>query len=304
MKQSNSRNSAFQLTASQGGWPHLAGWPLSVPYFNSQPHKEADKDVIVPSRPIWYFNSQPHKEADFGSPSALIYTLYFNSQPHKEADVSQHTRCFGIWTFQLTASQGGWRDRYSFCPKRQDFNSQPHKEADRLIFMHSHQANLFQLTASQGGWRWNGDMYGVCRYISTHSLTRRLTRYRLDLRPQLYISTHSLTRRLTGQPDTTQNIELISTHSLTRRLTEYLTAYSSRNWYFNSQPLKEADSNFRQKHIYPKLIFLLIIHISLIFYSNHHILNYFSCKLYVFPGANVLEYFCELTFRTIILRYL
>ena len=74
--------------------------------------------------------------------------------------------------------------------------------------------------------------------------------------------------------------------------------------YFNSQPHKEADSNFRQKHIYPKLIFLLIIHISLIFYSNHHILNYFSCKLYVFPGANVLEYFCELTFRTIILRYL
>ena len=73
---------------------------------------------------------------------------------------------------------------------------------------------------------------------------------------------------------------------------------------FNSQPHKEADSNFRQKHIYPKLIFLLIIHISLIFYSNHHILNYFSCKLYVFPGANVLEYFCELTFRTIILRYL
>ena len=74
--------------------------------------------------------------------------------------------------------------------------------------------------------------------------------------------------------------------------------------YFNSQPHKEADRNFRQKHIYPKLIFLLIIHISLIFYSNHHILNYFSCKLYVFPGANVLEYFCELTFRTIILRYL
>ena len=74
--------------------------------------------------------------------------------------------------------------------------------------------------------------------------------------------------------------------------------------HFNSQPHKEADGNFRQKHIYPKLIFLLIIHISLIFYSNHHILNYFSCKLYVFPGANVLEYFCELTFRTIILRYL
>ena len=118
------------------------------------------------------------------------------------------------------------------------------------------------------------------------------------------ISTHSLTRRLTVIEHMKANTNTISTHSLTRRLTitrEALTQYF-RN--FNSQPHKEADSNFRQKHIYPKLIFLLIIHISLIFYSNHHILNYFSCKLYVFPGANVLEYFCELTFRTIILRYL
>ena len=96
----------------------------------------------------------------------------------------------------------------------------------------------------------------------------------------------------------------ISTHSLTRRLTYWHTRVFKKGGHFNSQPHKEADSNFRQKHIYPKLIFLLIIHISLIFYSNHHILNYFSCKLYVFPGANVLEYFCELTFRTIILRYL
>ena len=96
----------------------------------------------------------------------------------------------------------------------------------------------------------------------------------------------------------------ISTHSLTRRLTGVSLLGGAGYNNFNSQPHKEADSNFRQKHIYPKLIFLLIIHISLIFYSNHHILNYFSCKLYVFPGANVLEYFCELTFRTIILRYL
>ena len=119
-----------------------------------------------------------------------------------------------------------------------------------------------------------------------------------------YISTHSLTRRLTSRCLLLSNVSGISTHSLTRRLTN--TAFSIKDTYrnFNSQPHKEADSNFRQKHIYPKLIFLLIIHISLIFYSNHHILNYFSCKLYVFPGANVLEYFCELTFRTIILRYL
>ena len=140
----------------------------------------------------------------------------------------------------------------------------------------------FQLTASQGGWRlwwW--------RVLSSTS-----------------ISTHSLTRRLTPDPVQKKSNINISTHSLTRRLTAYIPCKDVANWNFNSQPHKEADSNFRQKHIYPKLIFLLITHISLIFYSNHHILNYFSCKIYVFPGANVLEYFCELIFRTIILRCL
>ena len=140
--------------------------------------------------------------------------------------------------------------------------------------------------------------------ISTHSLTRRLTINAPYLLNYAIISTHSLTRRLTNAIDVKASEIDISTHSLTRRLTPGLWSFSMCQPDFNSQPHKEADSNFRQKHIYPKLIFLLIIHISLIFYSNHHILNYFSCKLYVFPGANVLEYFCELTFRTIILRYL
>ena len=118
------------------------------------------------------------------------------------------------------------------------------------------------------------------------------------------ISTHSLTRRLTtgNHCATTRNTHF---NSQPHKEADWRgKPYRGDGYYFNSQPHKEADSNFRQKHIYPKLIFLLIIHISLIFYSNHHILNYFSCKLYVFPGANVLEYFCELTFRTIILRYL
>ena len=130
MKQSNSRNSAFQLTASQGGWPHLAGWPLSVPYFNSQPHKEADKDVIVPSRPIWYFNSQPHKEADQQHSIRCRVLDHFNSQPHKEADWWPGKRVMWWRWFQLTASQGGWhRMKTSFLSRRY-FNSQPHKEAD------------------------------------------------------------------------------------------------------------------------------------------------------------------------------
>ncbi len=152
MKQSNSRNSAFQLTASQGGWPHLAGWPLSVPYFNSQPHKEADKDVIVPSRPIWYFNSQPHKEADQQHSIRCRVLDHFNSQPHKEADWWPGKRVMWWRWFQLTASQGGWL----------------------LLMFEQHSMLSFQLTASQGGWHESEFESGILA-ISTHSLTRRLT---------------------------------------------------------------------------------------------------------------------------------
>ena len=211
-----------------------------------------------------------------------------------ESSISTHSL-----TRRLTNEALGLR------PMGEYFNSQPHKEAD------GSQSQSSVESAS----------------ISTHSLTRRLTLMSIMFVILHDISTHSLTRRLTlrrslngsstanfnSQPHKeadptgagkTTMVKLISTHSLTRRLTALPRSFQKHLSHFNSQPHKEADSNFRQKHIYPKLIFLLIIHISLIFYSNHHILNYFSCKLYVFPGANVLEYFCELTFRTIILRYL
>ena len=197
MKQSNSRNSAFQLTASQGGWPHLAGWPLSVPYFNSQPHKEADKDVIVPSRPIWYFNSQPHKEADQQHSIRCRVLDHFNSQPHKEADWWPGKRVMWWRWFQLTASQGGWL----------------------LLMFEQHSMLSFQLTASQGGWHgWRDDLSVLC-IISTHSLTRRLTQFSPASFFHLTISTHSLTRRLTGYRSRLTRYISISTHSLTRRLT-------------------------------------------------------------------------------------
>ena len=140
--------------------------------------------------------------------------------------------------------------------------------------------------------------------ISTHSLTRRLTRKSGQRRSYLdyFNSQPHKEADIFGSfhilPPLDFNSQPHKEADVCRETDPV------RATYFNSQPHKEADGNFRQKHIYPKLIFLLIIHISLIFYSNHHILNYFSCKLYVFPGANVLEYFCELTFRTIILRYL
>ena len=98
------------------------------------------------------------------------------------------------------------------------FNSQPHKEADR----------------SQG---FLSEVY----IISTHSLTRRLTKDFSAVAFEDTISTHSLTRRLTNEPSCLEIAQNISTHSLTRRLTKNKVEISVRAVNFNSQPHKEAD---------------------------------------------------------------
>ena len=79
---------------------------------------------------------------------------------------------------------------------------------------------IFQLTASQGGWQTTARKRPRGTDISTHSLTRRLTRLIISYLPVFDISTHSLTRRLTVLTTATVPQQYISTHSLTRRLTE------------------------------------------------------------------------------------
>ena len=138
-------------------------------------------------------------------------------------------------------------------------------------------------------------------YISTHSLTKRLTRQlrrrlllflHFNSQPHeeaddkgktvsLYrysISTHSLTKRLTVSRMMARIGRGISTHSLTKRLTRRCLRRSMSISNFNSQPHEEADGNFRQKYIYLKLFFTLIAHINLVFYSNHYIVNFFLVK--------------------------
>ena len=263
MKQSNSRNSAFQLTASQGGWPHLAGWPLSVPYFNSQPHKEADKDVIVPSRPIWYFNSQPHKEADWWPGKRVMWWRWF----------------------QLTASQGGWRvtrswktswlaisthsltrrltifalsEDHCMCISTHSLTRRLTEENQRIlcervfqltasqggwqeILLTSYPPITFQLTASQGGWLPLIPFWISLRAISTHSLTRRLTEENQRI---LCERVFQLTASQGGWPQMRVIVQLAGVFQLTAsqggwQFSSILPAHS-RN--FNSQPHKEADN--------------------------------------------------------------
>ena len=89
-------------------------------------------------------------------------------------------------------------------------------------------------------------------------------RFRISLKI-LFISTHSLTKRLTTGFQFVSNVFDISTHSLTKRLTVYDREYILVTADFNSQPHEEADSNFRQKYIYLKLFFTLIAHTNLVF---------------------------------------
>ena len=58
------------------------------------------------------------------------------------------------------------------------------------------------------------------------------------------ISTHSLTRRLTKSCSRGRNTETISTHSLTRRLTARTQQIRQKRMHFNSQPHKEADNEY------------------------------------------------------------
>ena len=129
-------------------------------------------------------------------------SMHFNSQPHKEAD---DRNCYPVvwWKFQLTASQGGWL-----------LNG-------RVI----NRAMKFQLTASQGGWRTCTSFASVPDFISTHSLTRRLTSF-------LYSSRLIVLFQLTASQGGWRSAD-----RLHRRLHPH----------FNSQPHKEADGDRRSE---------------------------------------------------------
>ena len=161
------------------------------------------------------------------------------------------------------------------------FNSQPHEEADYnpvlfLTFLANFNSQPHE--EADGFSVVDGDM----KIISTHSLTKRLTA----------VTTAALQnwRYFNSQPHEEADKQ------------ELAGSIPARD--FNSQPHEEADSNFRQKYIYLKLFFTLIAHSNLVFLFKLLYCKFFSGKIHTFSGANVLKYFCKLTFRTIILKYL
>ena len=99
--------------------------------------------------------------------------------------------------FQLTASRRGWPWCRTLKRTQMYFNSQPHEEADSRHSLRCG-VELFQLTASRRGWRHRRCTVKLYGTISTHSLTKRLTRDGYWTEITVPISTHSLTKRLTA----------------------------------------------------------------------------------------------------------
>ena len=212
----------FQLTASRRGWPHpLVLLSVNTHYFNSQPHEEADYTSVVWTMKRNYFNSQPHEEADplcVNSPSwqRNISTHSLTKRLTKRV----HYTFDAIIVFQLTASRRGWRAALSALQEICSFQLTASRRGWRQIrHINLHLRRPFQLTASRRGWRGStlraamelgnfnsqpheeADSAAVipnCSdFISTHSLTKRLTIWSGLILLCFHISTHSLTKRLT-----------------------------------------------------------------------------------------------------------
>ena len=170
---------SFQLTASRRGWPPGAVISPIVLNFNSQPHEEADDATtgafITPDGFQLTASRRGWRSRKWGGTNEQNY---FNSQPHEEADRT----CEFRWT----------------CAEY--FNSQPHEEADGISFPGTLRPILFQLTASRRGWRHRLFYLWLWAFISTHSLTKRLTQHHSQHLPHQRLFQLTASRR-GWQPD-------------------------------------------------------------------------------------------------------
>ena len=105
--------------------------------------------------------------------------------------------------------------------KKSYFNSQPHKEADTIRTLMERRFTHFNSQPHKEADGISGNVDMDVFYISTHSLTRRLTLslpYRMQLCKHFNSQPHKEADYTISAANT--NIYVISTHSLTRRLTK------------------------------------------------------------------------------------
>ena len=196
----------------------LSPAPVSHIFHNCRPSMpQTQKAALVPT-PI----KQSHKAMAFSyRPQTLHDTIHTVLPGEVLPAIPSYSEFIAVrlFVFQLTASRRDWR------------RSTPRQPTSAA----------FQLTASRRGWRNEHVRRSWAKRISTHSLTKRLTR-------KLQQSVSSLSH-FNSQPHEEADQEqvplqetvCISTHSLTKRLTTARQASRTSCSYFNSQPHEEAD---------------------------------------------------------------
>ena len=120
--------------------------------------------------------------------------------------------------FQLTSSRRGWPFILAPHCLQKHFNSHPHEEDDNkcksemqgnvYFNSHPHEEDDGFLSAHM-----------EVIYISTHILTKRMTKSVIRFVREILISTHILTKRMTGIIPCRFSFPDISTHILTKRMT-------------------------------------------------------------------------------------
>ena len=189
----------FQLTASRRGWHSFLIILMQSQTFQLTASRRGWRIRLGCSYVLSYFNSQPHEEAD--ELSGVLPLRWHRISTH-----SLTKRLTMIWfktaryhSFQLTASRRGWRP----------------------LTLMLKGFWLFQLTASRRGWQLFLERHILHEWISTHSLTKRLT--------LLFLSDSSGKGNFNSQPHEEADPPARQPCNLRS--------------YFNSQPHEEADTS-------------------------------------------------------------
>ena len=124
---------------------------------------------------VMHFNSHPHEEDDDRFRRTVEGTAGISTHilTKRMTESPELHRCRVI--FQLTSSRRGW-----------PYQSNRHGEG-----------LVFQLTSSRRGWPDIFLSFFFCIIISTHILTKRMTKKDVYVFVRKYISTHILTKRMT-----------------------------------------------------------------------------------------------------------
>ena len=209
----------FQLTASQGGWQEIL--LTSYPPITFQ--LTASQGGWLPLIPFWI----------------SLRAISTHSLTRRLTNTKQKYR----WTssFQLTASQGGWLRRIRESCVKGYFNSQPHKEADHKCVWLCNWLEYFNSQPHKEADNFH-QFFQLIPEISTHSLTRRLT---ISRQGNYHMYIFQLTASQGGWLIYIYIKAILGLFQLTAsqggwRLTRYCAVL--HDFYFNSQPHKEADS--------------------------------------------------------------